>query len=90
MSLSEPNRVSKVTTSGGGMLVSPDGEMIEQARFLASQARDPAPHYEHSTLGYNYRMSNILAALGRGQLRALDRRVAAAMGFERTFAEDEA
>ena len=65
-----------ITTSGGGMLVSSDGEMIRKARFLATQARDPAPHYEHSQIGYNYRMSNILAAVGRGQLKVLDERVA--------------
>jgi pyridoxal phosphate-dependent aminotransferase EpsN len=58
------------------MLVSSDGEMIRKARFLATQARDPAPHYEHSHIGYNYRMSNILAAIGRGQLKVLDERVA--------------
>ncbi len=66
-----------ITTSGGGMLVSHDGELVEKARFLASQARDPAAHYEHSTIGYNYRMSNLLAAIGRGQLRVLQDRVAA-------------
>ena len=66
-----------ITTSGGGMLVSDDGEAITRARFLASQARDPAPHYQHSTIGYNYRMSNLLAAVGRGQLRVLEERVAA-------------
>ncbi len=66
-----------ITTSGGGMLVSDDGEAITRARFLASQARDPAPHYEHSVVGYNYRMSNLLAALGRGQLRVLTDRVEA-------------
>lgn len=66
-----------ITTSGGGMLVSNDGSLIKQARMLAAQARDPAPHYEHSQIGYNYRMSNILAAIGRGQLRVLDKRVAA-------------
>ena len=66
-----------ITASGGGMLVSSDGALIEQARFLATQARDPAPHYQHSQLGYNYRMSNILAAIGRGQLRVLRDRVAA-------------
>ena len=64
-----------ITTSGGGMLVSDDEHLIEQARFLSQQARDPAPHYEHSTFGYNYRMSNIVAAIGRGQLRVLDDRV---------------
>jgi dTDP-4-amino-4,6-dideoxygalactose transaminase len=64
-----------LTTSGGGMLASDDRELVEQARFLSQQARDPAPHYEHSTFGYNYRMSNILAAIGRGQLRVLEERV---------------
>lgn len=64
-----------ITTSGGGMLASEDEDLIEQARSLAQQACDPAPHYEHSRLGYNYRMSNILAAIGRGQLRVLDKRV---------------
>jgi pyridoxal phosphate-dependent aminotransferase EpsN len=66
-----------LTTSGGGMLVSDDAEAIARARFLASQARDPAPHYEHSTIGYNYRLSNVLAAIGRGQLPRLGDRVAA-------------
>ena len=66
-----------ITTSGGGMLVSDDAEFIETARFLSQQARDPAPHYEHSQIGYNYRMSNILAAIGLGQLRVLDERVKA-------------
>lgn len=59
------------------MLVSDDEVFIEKARFLSQQARDSAPHYEHSTVGYNYRMSNILAAIGRGQLRVLDDRVEA-------------
>jgi dTDP-4-amino-4,6-dideoxygalactose transaminase len=65
-----------ITTSGGGMLASDDKELIEKARFLSQQARDPAPHYEHTEIGYNYRMSNILAAIGRGQLRVLDQRIA--------------
>jgi dTDP-4-amino-4,6-dideoxygalactose transaminase len=64
-----------ITTSNGGMITSEDGRFIERARFLSQQARDPAPHYEHSQIGYNYRMSNILAAIGRGQLRVLDDRV---------------
>jgi dTDP-4-amino-4,6-dideoxygalactose transaminase len=64
-----------LTTSGGGMLVSDNPEFASQARFLATQARDNAPHYEHSHIGYNYRMSNILAGIGRGQLRVLDMRV---------------
>src|SRR5204863_1661895 len=66
-----------ITTSGGGMLVSDDARLIERARFLATQARDPAPHYQHSVIGNNYRLSNILAAIGRGQLRVLNERVAA-------------
>ena len=65
-----------ITTSGGGMLVSRERALVERARFLATQARDPAPHYEHSQVGYNYRMSNVLAAIGRGQLRTLPERVA--------------
>ena len=64
-----------ITTSGGGMLVSGDQGLIEEARFLSQQARDPFPHYEHSTVGYNYRMSNILAAIGRGQLLMLEERI---------------
>jgi len=65
-----------ITTSGGGMLVGESEEHIERARFLATQAREPAAHYEHATIGYNYRMSNVVAAIGRGQLAALDQRVA--------------
>ncbi len=65
-----------LTTAGGGMLAANNQQLIEHARFLASQARDPAPHYEHSEMGYNYRLSNILAAIGRGQLRSLDAHVA--------------
>ena len=66
-----------ITTSGGGMLVSRDEALIEHARKLSTQARDPAPHYEHSEIGYNYRMSNLLAGVGRAQLDTLDTRVAA-------------
>jgi pyridoxal phosphate-dependent aminotransferase EpsN len=65
-----------ITTSGGGALASNDAELISKARFLATQARDTAPHYQHSQLGYNYRMSNLLAAVGRAQLATLDMRVA--------------
>jgi dTDP-4-amino-4,6-dideoxygalactose transaminase len=65
-----------ITTSGGGALVSSNQEWIQKARFLATQARDPAPHYQHSEIGYNYRLSNICAGIGRGQLRVLDERVA--------------
>ena len=66
-----------ITTSGGGMLVSSDGELIERAKFLATQARDPQPHYEHTEIGFNYRLSNICAGIGRGQLKVLPERVAA-------------
>ena len=66
-----------ITTSGGGALLSEDAEMIEMARFLSTQARDVAPHYQHSHIGYNYRMSNVLAGIGRGQLEVLNDRVAA-------------
>ncbi len=64
-----------ITTSGGGALVSSNLEAIKKTRFLATQARDPAPHYQHSTIGYNYRMSNICAAIGRGQMEVLANRV---------------
>lgn len=66
-----------ITTGGGGMLVARRAEQVTQARHLATQARDPAPHYEHTRVGYNYRLSNLLAAVGRGQLRVLPDRVAA-------------
>ena len=65
-----------ITTSGGGALVSKNKHYIDQARFLATQARDEAPHYQHSHIGYNYRMSNIVAGIGRGQMEVLDARVA--------------
>lgn len=64
-----------ITTSGGGALVSDDEQMINKARFLSTQARDPAPHYQHSQLGYNYRISNILAGIGRGQMEIINERV---------------
>lgn len=66
-----------LTTSGGGMLVSPRGELIDKARFYATQARDDAPHYEHTEYGYNYRLSNILAAIGVAQMEVLQERIAA-------------
>jgi pyridoxal phosphate-dependent aminotransferase EpsN len=66
-----------ITTSGGGMLCSEDKSLIEQARFLSTQARDPGPCYQHSKIGFNYRLSNLLAALGRAQLESLDGFVAA-------------
>jgi dTDP-4-amino-4,6-dideoxygalactose transaminase len=65
-----------ITTSGGGALLGNDDLLIKKARFLATQARDQAPHYQHSEIGYNYRMSNVLAAIGRGQLEVLQDRVA--------------
>jgi dTDP-4-amino-4,6-dideoxygalactose transaminase len=65
-----------ITTSGGGALVSKHKHHIDKARFLATQARDDAPHYQHSQIGYNYRMSNIVAGIGRGQMEVLDERVA--------------
>jgi pyridoxal phosphate-dependent aminotransferase EpsN len=74
-----------LTTSGGGMVVSHDAALVEGARFLSQQARDPAPHYEHSTLGYNYRMSSLCAAVGRGQLPALAARVAARRAVFRRY-----
>lgn len=66
-----------ITTSGGGMLVTADEGLAQYVRKLATQARDSAPHYEHSVIGFNYRMSNVLAGIGRGQLRVLSERVAA-------------
>ncbi len=64
-----------ITTSGGGALVSHDNTFIEKARFLSTQARDNAPHYQHSQIGYNYRMSNVVAGIGRGQMEVLKERV---------------
>ncbi|HEY8423277.1 MAG TPA: aminotransferase class I/II-fold pyridoxal phosphate-dependent enzyme [Clostridia bacterium] len=64
-----------ITTSGGGMLLSDNEEYIQKAKFWATQAREPARHYEHKEIGYNYRLSNICAAIGRGQLKVLDLRV---------------
>lgn len=65
-----------ITTSGGGMLVSENAERIAKVRFWATQSRDPAPYYQHSELGYNYRLSNITAGIGRGQLKVLNQRIA--------------
>ncbi len=64
-----------ITTSGGGALISDDEEMITKARFLSTQARDRAPHYQHSQIGYNYRMSNILAGIGLGQMEVIEERI---------------
>jgi dTDP-4-amino-4,6-dideoxygalactose transaminase len=74
-----------ITTSGGGMLVAASAELAERARYLATQARDPAPHYEHSTLGFNYRLSNLLAALGRAQLRGLESRITRRRRINRSY-----
>ncbi len=77
-----------ITTSGGGMLVTDDGDLAAHARKLATQARDDAPHYQHSEIGYNYRLSNVLAGIGRGQLRVLEDRVLARRAvFDRYVAE---
>lgn len=76
-----------ITTSGGGMLVSDDSERIAKARFWSTQARDNARHYEHTELGYNYRMSNITAGIGRGQLRVLDERIAQKKHIFERYAE---
>jgi len=75
-----------ITTSGGGMLIADDLEALDKARFWATQARDPALHYEHSELGFNYRLSNVLAGIGRGQLKVLENRVKARRKiFDRYF-----
>ncbi len=66
-----------ITTSGGGALVSANADLVEKSRFLSTQARDAAPHYEHSHIGYNYRMSNICAGIGRGQMEVLTDRIEA-------------
>lgn len=76
-----------ITTSGGGMLVSNEARYVEAARSLATQARDPAPHYQHSRIGYNYRMSNLLAAIGRAQLGVLDARIARRRAINAAYRE---
>lgn len=76
-----------ITTSGGGMLLADREEAITRARFLATQARDPAPYYLHSCVGYNYRLSNLLAAVGRAQLRGLTRRVAIRQAHREAYRE---
>ena len=75
MSILSFNGNKIITTSGGGALISNDEELIVKARFLATQARDEAPHYQHSQIGYNYRMSNVLAGIGRGQMEVINQRV---------------
>lgn len=76
-----------ITTSGGGMLVSDNVEGIEKARFWATQSRDKARHYQHTELGYNYRMSNVVAGVGRGQLRVLNERIAQKKHIFERYAE---
>ncbi|MCP3774807.1 aminotransferase class I/II-fold pyridoxal phosphate-dependent enzyme [Paenibacillus sp. MZ04-78.2] len=76
-----------ITTSGGGMLVSDDLEALEKARYWATQARDPAPYYEHSEVGFNYRMSNVLAGIGIGQLHQLPERIEARRAIFANYAE---
>lgn len=76
-----------ITTSGGGMLASRSADLVAKARFLASQAREDQPYYEHEQLGYNYRLSNLLAAVGRGQLRCLDEKIARRAEIHRRYRE---
>jgi dTDP-4-amino-4,6-dideoxygalactose transaminase len=76
-----------ITTSGGGMLVTQSPQFAEQARHMATQAREPFPHYEHATVGYNYRLSNLLAALGRAQLQGLERRIECRRRIDATYGE---
>ena len=64
-----------ITTTGGGMFVSNDEEMANKVRFWSTQSKDPARHYQHSEIGYNYRMSNVLAGIGRGQMKVLEKRI---------------
>ncbi len=76
-----------ITTGGGGMLVTEDADLAKQARFLATQARDAAPHYQHSTIGYNYRLSNIAASIGLGQLTRLSGKVSRRRAHFKAYAE---
>jgi pyridoxal phosphate-dependent aminotransferase EpsN len=76
-----------ITTGGGGMLVTDDAELAKQGRFLATQARDAAPHYQHSTIGYNYRLSNIAASIGLGQLTRLSGKVSRRRGHFKAYSE---
>jgi dTDP-4-amino-4,6-dideoxygalactose transaminase len=76
-----------ITTSGGGVLLSRDRDLVEHARKLSTQARDPAPHYQHSELGFNYRMSNLIGAVGRAQLEVLGERVAARRAVHARYRE---
>jgi dTDP-4-amino-4,6-dideoxygalactose transaminase len=74
-----------ITTSGGGMVVSTNGSLVERIRYLATQARQPVSHYEHTDIGYNYRLSNLLAALGRGQLMHLQEKIARRSAIKATY-----
>jgi dTDP-4-amino-4,6-dideoxygalactose transaminase len=76
-----------MTTSGGGMLLSNNGDLIERARYLSTQARQPAEHYEHTEIGFNYRLSNVLAALGRAQLTRLDGMLARRRAIREMYVE---
>ena len=76
-----------ITTSGGGMVLSNDEEGIKHIRFLSTQARDPAPWYQHSEIGYNYRMSNICAAIGRGQFEDINNRIAKKRAIYKRYVE---
>lgn len=76
-----------MTTSGGGMLLSDDSDLIDRARYLSTQARQPAPWYEHTEMGFNYRMSNLLAALGVGQLSRLDQMIARRRAHRQLYVE---
>ena len=91
MSILSFNGNKIITTSGGGALVSPNEDLIKKSRFLATQARDAAPHYQHSEIGYNYRMSNVCAGIGRGQMQVITDRVNARRKnyefYEKAFAD---
>ena len=76
-----------MTTSGGGMLLTDDGDLATRARYLSTQARQPVPHYEHTEIGYNYRLSNLLAALGRAQLSRLDEMIARRREMRELYAQ---
>lgn len=76
-----------ITTSGGGMMVSAEEALVQEARVLSTQARDPARHYQHSKIGYNYRMSNVVAGIGRGQLLHLDEHLRLKKAIYRTYQE---
>lgn len=77
-----------ITTSGGGALVSDNEEYVKKARFLSTQAKEPMPYYEHKEIGYNYRMSNICAGIGRGQLKVLDDRIAKKTEIYNTYKKE--